>query len=46
MFVIVAGSPIDGIEIFGPYTSYNEAILKAYSIFKNDNYWIAPLRIK
>lgn len=41
--VIVSGNPVDGIRIYGPYATAQEAANSGHKDKRLDDYWIAPL---
>ena len=42
LHVIVIGNPFDGLRIYGPYNTIEEAEIEAES-FSDTDWWIVPL---
>lgn len=43
LHVIISGNPVDGIQLFGPYSNANEASEAAHTDKRLDDWWLAPL---
>lgn len=42
-YVILVGSPVDGITLHGMFSTADDAAEFALAVFKNDTWWIASV---
>jgi len=43
MHVVLVGNPVDGLTIYGPFTTAEDANEWADSNINADDWWVAPL---